>query len=146
MYISIEDAITYFEGRYPNPDGWNAASPNNRTRSLITASRFLDRLNYIGEKIADDQEHEFPRTGQSEIPIDLQYACAEIAEALLSGYDPEEEFDNLTVTSQGISSARVTYDREQIPEGPVMGIPSAVAWRYIKPWLKDNKNIRIRRV
>jgi hypothetical protein len=146
MYISSENAVLYFEGRYPNPTGWNSATSINRTRALTTASRFLDRLNYVGEKLSDEQEHEFPRTGQAEIPLDLQYACAEIAESLLSGYDPEEEFDNLTVVAQGISSARVTYDRNQIPEGSVMGIPSAVAWRYIKPWLKDNKNIRIRRV
>ena len=142
MYISVEDTNTYFATRYPIPGEWISASNDLRTRVLITASRFLDCLRYKG--IKGDGEHEFPRLGQSEIPSEMRFACAEIAEMLLEGTDPEKEFETLSISSENIASAGVTYDH--VAENQAAGIPSAVAWRFIYPWLDTNRIVKISRV
>lgn len=92
------------------------------------------------------QELEFPRGADTVIPTDIKTACYEIAFALLDGVDPEAELDDLGVVSQGYSSVRTTYDRTSVPQHHNAGIPSAVAWRFLKPYLQDGRAVKISRV
>jgi hypothetical protein len=93
------------------------------------------------------QELEFPRNSDTEIPQDIQIACCEIAYALLDGIDPDLELENLDVVSQGYASVRSSYSRSRNPtEHLAAGVPSATAWRYLKPYIRDPGGIRISKI
>ncbi len=135
-YITEIDAQTYFDGRL-NTGPWDDATSGDRDKALSMGTQLIDRLNFLGEKTDDSQDLQFPRDADTTIPKDIQYACCECALALLDGIDPEQEFANLSMVSQGYSSVRSTYDRSRPAEHTLAGIPSALAWRYLKPYIRD---------
>lgn len=143
-YISIVDADAYFLTRY-NVDSWEEASDDDKLRALCEGTRRIDRLNFIGIKTDNTQENQFPRYNDSVVPTDIQYACAEVAFALLDGIEPEREVELLGMKSQGLASARSTYDRSFVQEHLLAGIPSILAWQYLKPYLVDPETIAIHR-
>ncbi len=93
------------------------------------------------------QELEFPRGGDTEVPLAIRRACYEIAHSLLDGKDPELELENLGIVSQGYSSVRTTFSRTHVPvEHIVNGVASSLAWRLLLPFLRDDDAIRVSRV
>ncbi len=93
------------------------------------------------------QELEFPRGADTEVPEAIRRACYEIAHTLLDGKDPELELENLGIISQGYASVRTTFSRTHVPvEHIVNGVPSAMAWRLLVPFLRDDDAIRVSRV
>ncbi len=93
------------------------------------------------------QELEFPRGADITVPEAIRRACYEIAHTLLDGKDPELELENLGIVSQGYSSVRTTFSRTHVPvEHIVNGVPSALAWRLLVPFLRDDDAIRVSRV
>lgn len=103
----------------------------------------------IDQIIAAEQTQslEFPRGADSEPPEAIRKACYEIAHSLLDGKDPELELENLGISSQGYASVRTTYSRTHVPvEHIVNGIPNALAWRLIRPFLRDEDAIILSRV
>jgi len=89
----------------------------------------------------------FPRGQDTVVPEDIRRACYEIAHSLLDGVDVEIELENLGISSMGIASARATYNRSQVPiEHLINMVPNALAWRILKPFIRDNDAIKIRRV
>jgi hypothetical protein len=150
-YDTITNAEIYFSTRL-HIANWTGASDSDKTKALAEATLRIDRLNFAGFKVEDDQDLEFPRyygdesDGTETVPNDIKYACFEIALALLSGVNPEKEVANLQVTSRTFSSVKTTYDRTIIPDYLAAGIPSNLAWQFLLPYLKSNKNVIIRRV
>ncbi len=145
MYISIVDAQTYFDAHL-NTEAWDNADTSDRTAGLTMATEAIDRLNYLGQKTDSAQENQFPRDADTEVPDDIQKACAELALSLLDGVDPELEFEQLNMVSQGYANVRSTYNRDTPPPHVVAGIVSITAWRYIKPYLRDVKSVNMHRV
>jgi hypothetical protein len=144
-YVTIDDADTYFSGRLPMPTEWIDANTNIRERAIVTATRILERLNWADDKNVEDQVLQFPRGDDTTIPTDIKYACSEIALALLEGCDPELDFQNLWMTSQGYGNIRATFNREQLPNNISAGVPSSIAWRYILPYLRDSRTFTLSR-
>lgn len=169
MYGSIIKANAYFLTRL-HSDAWENASAGDQTKALYTATRIIDRLNYKGYKHTvylileaaeeyDDvaqadrrvaevaQALEFPRDADTIVPEDIETACFEIALALLDGVDPDTELENLGVTNQSYSGVKTAYNRDQQPiEHLIHGIPSAMAWRILKPFLRDGRAVITARV
>ena len=144
-YISESAATAYFANRL-NTDAWDDAEDEDCEKALLMATDAIDRLNFLGEKASSVQENQFPRLGDTTVPVDIQEACAEIAMRLLDGVDPELEFENLAMVSQGYANVRSTYDRTNPPEHIVAGIPSVTAWRKIKPYIRDPRGLGLNRV
>jgi len=144
-YCTEAECDTYMAGRL-NSDSWDDATELNRVKALATATRYIDRLNFLGEKADDEQTLQFPRYADTEVPQDIKDACSEIALSLLDGVDPELEFENLSMVSQGYSNVRSTYDRSIPAEHVLAGIPSVAAWRYLKAYLRDSLSFDISRV
>ena len=93
------------------------------------------------------QPLEFPRGADTEVPEAIRMASYEIAHSLLDGKDPEMELENLGIVSQGFGSVRTAYNRSQVPiEHIINGIPSAAAWRLLKPFLRDDEAIKLSRI
>ena len=97
------------------------------------------------EEIEPDNETEVSLHIDTEIPADIQIACCEIAIALLDGRDPDLDIENLAVDSQSQSGIRTGYSRKYALEHVRSGIPSALAWSYLRPYLRDFRNMVIRR-
>jgi len=165
-YGSVAEADDYFSMRL-HESAWTAAMAGDRPKALWAATLIIDALNFKGKKstvytlLASDssasdediraaeasQPLEFPRGEDTEVPEAIRTACYEIAHALLDGKDPELELENLGIVSQGFGSVRTTYSRSQIPiEHIINGIPSAQAWRLLKPFLRDDEAIKLSRV
>jgi hypothetical protein len=169
MYGSLAEANAYFLTRL-HSEAWDNSTAGNQTKALYTATRCIDRLNYKGYKhtvylvleAADEYEDvewsarctaelaqalEFPRDSDTTVPEDIEIACYEIAFALLDGVDPDLELENLGVTSQGYGGVKTAYNRDQQPiEHLLHGIPSAMAWRILKPFLRDGRSISTVRI
>jgi hypothetical protein len=144
-YADLDYAESYF-GQRLHTRAWTAASVSDRTKALTMATRDIDRLDYADEKADSDQEREFPRGEDDEVPDDIKIACCEIALARLDGVVPETELENAMVSSQSFSGVRTTYDRTAVPEHIVAMIASARAWTYLKPYLREAGTIKLSRV
>ena len=129
-----------------NTECWDNADVADQNIALNQATLILDRLCYAGSVSVEGQANEFPRNGDTVVPNDIMIANDEIAFALLDGVDPEVEFANTKVLSQGYSSVRSTYDRQNAPAHVIAGIPSVTAWHYIMPYLNDSRLIDLQRV
>ena len=168
-YATTAEAQAYFDARL-HEQAWSDASQGDREKALIAATRIIDRLNFKGYKatvytylaslddvaLADQaeinaasaaQELQFPRDADTEIPDEILIACYEIAYALLDEIDPDTELENLAISSHGYASVRTTYSRSHNPpEHLDAGVPSATAWRYLRPFLREPGGITLSRV
>lgn len=110
--------------------------------------KILDDPPNRDEIIAADatQELEFPRGQDTDVPQEIEWACYEIAIALLEGFDPEDAIERLRVIRQSYAAVRTTYAEDaQSQEYLGYGIPSARVWRWLKPYLLGPNPIRISR-
>lgn len=165
-YGTLDEANTYFSMRL-HEFAWTNADSADRPKALLAATKIIDTLNYKGDKAAvytlllnnpkatqdeiraadASQEHEFPRGADTEVPEAILKALYEIAHSLLDGKDPERELENIGIVSQGYSSVRTTYSRNQVPiEHIINGVPNAQAWRLIRPFLRDGETIKLSRI
>ena len=170
-YGTVNEANTYFSSRLFSTV-WTSSNATERENALIGATQIVDRLNFAGEKAtvyavlydsdgvlispapdSDDvraayvaQELEFPRGTDANTPDEIKMATWEIAYALLDGIDPDLEAENLSVIGQTIASVRTTYDRNNVSMIHIAnGVPSAKAWRLLKPFLRDTGAYRLSR-
>lgn len=144
-YATRAEADTYFMYRL-NTDAWDDSSDGDKDKALGMATHLIDRLNFRGDKADSEQFNQFPRGNDSEVPQDVKNATSEIALALLDGVDPELEFENLRMKSQGYGVIRSTYDTDSTLEHIAAGIPSSLAWRFLKPYLRSPKTVDFSRV
>lgn len=144
-YGTVEKAQAYFDQRL-HEFAWTAASAVDRVKALIAASTLIDNLNFMGDKSDPDQPREFPRDGEEEVPEDICRATYEIAHSLLDQKDPEMELESLSLTSTSYAGVRSSFDRQFLLEHLVNMIPSALAWRLLRPYLRDNHAVTISRV
>jgi len=145
VYVSIADANTFFGNRLDSTY-WDESTNARKTKALLMATKAIDNLNYLGSPTSSTQENQFPRNDDSDIPQAIKDACCLIASKLLEGIDPELEYENMRMISQGYANVRSTYDSTIIPEHTIHGIVSVEAWRLIKPYLRSGKEFRIDRV
>lgn len=170
FYGTMVEAIEYFNDRL-HSRAWDNSSVDDKRKALIGATRIIDTLNYKGYKApvhalfasaeeanstpSDEevreaeasQQRAFPRGTDTEVPTAIKRACYEIAIALLEGRDPDLELESLAVSSQGIESVRTTYTRTMTPiEHLINGVPSNAAWRLLRPFLRDDKSMTLKRV
>lgn len=144
-YIDVSDANSYFLTRLGS-DSWFSATTERRNAALVTATRAIDRLNFILDKDEADQTLEFPRTDQTEVPQDILIACCEEAYVRIDGKEPEPEMSGLYVAEDQYANVRQTYDRSIAVDNVKAGILSHVAWTYLVRWLRDPNEIVLSRV
>jgi hypothetical protein len=166
FYGSVAEGSEYFAMRL-HEFAWSDSTHDERQRALYAATQVIDSLNFKGCKHAvwllkqepgcatDEaireaeatQPLEYPRGADESVPEIIKKAVYEIAHSLLEGKDPEAELENLGIQSQGYASVRTTYARNQVPiEHIVNGIPNALAWRWLRPFLRDDDAIKLSRV
>lgn len=144
-YATEAEGVTYF-GERLETDAWDDATSVDRVKALKMATRAIERLSFAGDMTDSEQEKQFPRGGDSVVPDDIKNACIEEALSLLDGKSPELEFENLGITQQSYSNVKSSYDRSQLPENIIAGITSIIAWRFLKPYLRDALTVNLNRV
>lgn len=145
MYGSVVDADSFFNLRLYT-GVWDNSTTDLKTKALSQSSQRIDQLNFIGDKTDSDQDAEFPRDSDTEVPraiIEATYLCAI---AFLEGVDTDKEMNQARVTSQSIDTVKQTYDANQFPVWIASGIPSQEAWNKLRPYLRDSSSITLRRV
>ncbi len=145
-YGTIHEAAEYFAMKL-HDNAWAYASSANRPKALMAATIIIDALNFKGQKADEAQALEFPRDDDTSVPETILKATYEIARDLLDGKDPELELENLGIVSQGFASTRTSYSRNQVPiEHIINGVTNSLAWRFLKPFLRDDDAIKLTRV
>lgn len=90
LSVAAADAIA---ATMLGPLGWTAAVTDDKARALITATRGLDLLAYVGTRTSEVQALAWPRSGvyrdgflldSTVIPEAVEYATFDLAEALLA--------------------------------------------------------------
>ena len=92
------------------------------------------------------QELEFPRGQDTSAPGVVEWACYEIALALIEGFDPEDAVEKANTIRQAYSAVKTTYaDGSATSEYLVYGIPTARVWGWLKPYLVLDHTIKTSR-
>ena len=146
-YIDIPEANQYFAERLKTTE-WDSASAGDQTAALKTATRMLNDLHYIGQKTDEEQDNEWPRDANP-IPFQIKQATAEVALALLKGFDIDTlEQQSMGKTSESTGDASVSYGADGLRALTKrnLGLPSPSAARLIRPFIVDRKEFRLDRM
>ena len=89
-YVTLAEANDYFE-TVPDSSTWTNKTDDQKNRSLIAATRWIDTLSYYGSRCDNGQALKFPRNNYTidnveltctTIPNNIKYAQFELARAL----------------------------------------------------------------
>lgn len=146
QYATTSQGDTFVTANMLREEPWNNASNVKQDKALNMATILIDQLNFSGSKTEDDQDQEFPRGEDTTVPIDIQNACILIAYALVEGKDPELEREALRRVQVSYGPVRTKVNSQHLPEHTLHGIPSNLAWAYLKPYLRDQGEVTLYRV
>ncbi len=144
-YGTVYEADRYAEAKISFL-AWSGATEIQKKAALIEATNIIDALCFMGAKTDTAQSLQFPRGGDTEIPEKILWATYEIAEKLLDEITVDALLASARVTSNQYESVSTSYDARYTPEHVLVGIPSPIAWRWIKPYLTDPRDISLRRI
>lgn len=144
IYGTLEEADNYF-GMMLEGQRWIYSDRLRRLQALVSATKRIDRLNFVGVKADSEQPLQFPRGTDTVVPVDIRQATYELALALLKGIDPDTEADNLSMTLQAYGGLRSEFDREFAQPYIRAGIPSQTAWNLLLPYLDPRLELTLRR-
>lgn len=145
-YVDLIFANLYFQNERLGSELWFEEGSENRERALTQATRLMDTLNYHGCRTDSNQENEFPRNADTEIPKVIKQACCEIAFALLDGRDVEMDAEQTDATAASFGGGTVRVDPDIVNQAKIHSIPSASAWALIRPYLRAGDTITLSRV
>lgn len=145
IYGTLDKADNYF-GSMLEGQKWAYTPRLRRFQALVSATKRIERLNFIGSMASADQPLQFPRGTDTLVPVEIEQACYELAMALLKGVDPDTEHDNLDKTVQAYGSLRSEMDRSLTPPHIKAGIPSATAWALLFHFLDPQRGLTLKRV
>ena len=102
-YATVEEANEYFSVIYGSE--WESISENQKQKLLLTATRIIDRQDYQGQKVDENQPLKFPRiiNGKETSEDLLIIACCELATDIYSD-NGVDGVNNLKSVSLGDSS------------------------------------------
>lgn len=137
-YVTLADANAYFE-TVPNSASWIDKTDDQKNRALISATRWIDTLNFYGDRCDAGQSLKWPRTNYevdnitltcTVIPNDIKYATYELARALANDTDaitntesdPDELYQEVT-----LGDLKVRYKDNKV-ENPINNVFDVYPW------------------
>ena len=145
MYVTLEDCTTYLSTELWAED-WLNATPANQQKAINKGAQIIDSIQYVGEKLLDAQDNEFPRDHQEATPQDIIDANCLIALKLIEGRIPELDFGNGRIKSDSLASGKTTYEVFSTPQHMLYGVPSYDAWVKMVKFVDLDKVIELDRV
>jgi len=135
--VTLDEAELYFDERFGSDD-WidESKKPDNsiKEKLLITASRKISALDFVGSPLDVRQKMAFPRN--FDLPQDIKDAVCEEAYALLSYCDNVHKFNqenNIASISLGVGS--VSYNQTGLKNLESV-LVSQEAQRLVSKWIK----------
>lgn len=121
----------------------NAGADTDQTSEVMLASTSLTEKELAAADAT--QVDQFPRDGNADVPDDVIHAVYEEARELLSGRDPQQEYRNLVLNSDGVGSNRAGYDRGTPgPDHTKHHFVSSRAFQYLRPYLATGSSFNFR--
>lgn len=145
IYGTLQGADNYHASMLEG-QRWGCTDQTRRFQALVSATKRIDRLNFIGVKADDSQSLQFPRGTDTLVPGDIEQACYDLALALLKGVEPDTEHVNSLTTVQAYGGLRSEFDRSSVLEYIANGIPCLTAWQKLFPYLQARSEIELRRI
>lgn len=111
-YVTLAAANTYFE-TVPDSSTWTNKTDDQKNRSLISATRWIDALTFYGDRCAETQALKWPRNNYTIDGIDL--ACTLIPEGIkVATYELARAFANDADAITGTSGTSGIYDQVEL--------------------------------
>ena len=139
-YVTVAEADSYFEDRI-DAAAWSAATTDQKSQALVTATSLLDEMSWTGIAVSDTQALAFPRSGtyfdpragtevvlDNNVPRRITQAVSELAYHLLNN-------DGLLDDTGGVVNLKIGSISLETISNP-KSIPISVK-RIIKPLLAN---------
>ena len=131
-YVTLAEANSYFE-TVPNSSTWDDKTDDQKNRAIISATRWIDSLNFYGDRCDTNQALSWPRNNYhvdrveltcSAIPSDIKYATYELARALANDTDAVTGNTGTTGLYEKVElgELKVEYNTDSQAVGPVNNI------------------------
>jgi len=140
-YVTLADADTYFE-TVPDSSTWTSKTTDQKNRALISATRWIDSLNFYGDRCTETQALKWPRDSYTVDGIDL--ACTLIpAPVKVATYELARALANDTDAITGSTGTTGIYDEVELGELRVKYKQSSTTSGVINnvfdvyPWLQS---------
>jgi len=117
VYADQGDADLYLDASISS-SGWRAADDVTKARALVSSTRWLDSVLWVGEKTDDAQELQWPRTNvpgedPDVVPDEIVSGCIELAGALVDNPALRTALKDPLAKSLKAGSASIDYFRPQ---------------------------------
>lgn len=140
-YGTVSGGDTFFSNRIGG-DPWDNATEANKLASLKQATQIIERFNFLGEKNESSQTLSFPRKNSTTVPTGIEYATYLIAEKLLDEVTIEGTLEAAGVLKRKILGVETEYSDRLRQDHKLYGVPSAEAFFFIRPFLRNPNEIR----
>lgn len=113
-YVTLAAANTYFE-TVPSSSTWTDKTDDEKNRSLISATRWIDALSFYGARCTETQALKWPR---EEFDVDgIELSCSLIPDGIkVATYELARAFANDTTAITGTSGTTGIYDEVELGE------------------------------
>ena len=137
-YVTLTEANSYFE-TVPDSSTWTNKTDDQKNRSLIAATRWIDTFVFQGDRCDENQALKFPRTNYqvdrvelscSTIPNNIKYAQYELARALANDTDAMtgNVGTNGNIAQAKLGDLEVKYNTASQGSGSVNNIMDVYPW------------------
>ena len=137
-YVTLAEANSYFE-TVPNSSTWDDKTDDAKNRAIISATRWIDSLNFYGDRCDTSQALSWPRNNYhvdrveltcSAIPADIKYATYELATALANDTDAGTGNTGTTGLYEQVElgELKVKYNTDSQAVGAVNNIFDVYPW------------------
>lgn len=108
-YNTVAEADSYFSSRY-GYDKWAGLSDIQKEAALVSGSQIMDQFcTWNGEKTDEDQEGQFPRDGQTEVPEEVKTSELEVSYLIVFNGSASTTIDD-SLTSLAAGSVKLSFN------------------------------------
>ncbi|NDC88298.1 MAG: hypothetical protein EB075_05760 [Bacteroidetes bacterium] len=113
-YVTLAEADTYFE-TVPDSSTWTDKTDDQKTRALISATRWIDALSFYGDRCTETQALKWPR---EDYKVDgIKLVCTLIPQQVkVATFELARAFANDTDSITGTSGTTGLYDEVELGE------------------------------
>ena len=140
-YVTLNEADLYFE-TVPSETDWDDKTDDAKRRALISACRWIDSLNFYGDRCDEDQALKWPRDNYTVDGVDLK--CEKIPDGIkYAQYELARQLANDTTAMIGNKGTDGTYEKVKLGEMEVeyntdsQGVGTINNVFDVYPWLQS---------
>ena len=140
-YVTLNEADLYFE-TVPDETNWDNKTDDAKRRALISACRWIDGLNFYGDRCDESQALKWPRNNYE--VDDVELACTAIPQSIkYAQYELAKALANETDAMTGNKGTDGSYERVKIGDMDIkyntssQGIGTVNNVFDVYPWLQN---------